>query len=79
MFPHCTKKMKFCIKNFLNKCDQNPQLLADLVTFAEEILNVELLFLYCALYFNTCAIGKYCNKREQCYVRKLVTSSLVKN
>ena len=39
---HCTKKMKFSIKNFFSKCDhmwQHPQETADLVTFTEEILN----------------------------------------
>ena len=34
-----TQEMKFSIKDFFSKCDQNPQFPADFVTFIEEILN----------------------------------------
>ena len=36
---HCTKKMKFSIKDFFSKCDQNMQETGDLVAFTEKILN----------------------------------------
>ena len=42
---HCTKEMKFSIKDFLDKCDKKIQFLADLITFTEGILNGELNFL----------------------------------
>ena len=35
LFLRCTKKMKISNKDFFNKCDQNPQFSADLVTFTE--------------------------------------------
>ena len=38
--------MKFSIKDFFIKCDQNPQFLEDFVTFTKEILNGKLNFLY---------------------------------
>ena len=37
--------MKFPIKDFFSKCDQNSQFPADLVTFTEEILHGKLHFL----------------------------------
>ena len=43
--------MKFSIKGFFSKCDQIRSFLRDLVTFTEEVLNVEN-FIFCAL---TCA------------------------
>ena len=39
------QKIKFSIKDFFSKCDQNPQFPADLVTFTEEILNGNCYFL----------------------------------
>ena len=41
---NCTK-MKFCIKDFLSKCDQIQQSAVDLVTYTKEILNGKLCFL----------------------------------
>ena len=38
------QKMKFSIKDLVIKYDQKPQETADLVTFAEEIINGKLLF-----------------------------------
>ena len=52
------QRMKFSIKYFFSKCDQNLQFSADLFTFTEEILNGKLHF-YCTVnvldgsYFNT--------------------------
>ena len=40
------EKMKFSIKDFFSKCDQNPQETADLVIFTEEILNGKPHFLH---------------------------------
>ena len=42
---------KFSIKDFLSKCDQNPQETTDLVTFAEESLIED--FIFCAVFFRT--------------------------
>ena len=39
------QRMKFSIKYFFSKCDQNLQFSADLFTFTEEILNGKLHFL----------------------------------
>ena len=36
------QKMKFFIKKFFSKCEQNPQETANLVTFTEEIFNAKL-------------------------------------
>ena len=47
---YCTvtaQKMKLSIKDFFSKCDQ---ILADLATFTEEILNEKLHFFCSALY-----------------------------
>ena len=45
IFSNTTQKMKFSIKNFFSKCDQIwKQETADLVAFAEEILNGKLHF-----------------------------------
>ena len=52
------QRMKFSIKCFFSKCDQNLQFSADLFTFTEEILNGKAHF-YCTVnvldgsYFNT--------------------------
>ena len=46
VLQHCTKNE--AIQDFFSKCDQirNPQETADLVTFAEEIFNGKLHFLF---------------------------------
>ena len=41
--------MKFSIKDFSSKCDQNSHFLADLVAFTEEILNGKLHFFFFAV------------------------------
>ena len=47
-FSFIAQKMKFPIKDFLSKCDQNPQFSEDLVTFTEEIPGGKLHF-FCAV------------------------------
>ena len=41
--------MKFSVKDFFSKCEQNPQFSADLLTFTKEILNEH--FIFCAVHF----------------------------
>ena len=51
--------MKFFIKGFFKKCDQNQRKLpVDLVTFTEEILNGKLHFLCSKIKTTRCAFSK---------------------
>ena len=52
-FTYTAQKMKFPIKDFFSKCEQNLQFLANLVAFTEEIPNGKLHFLcsVCEMFF----------------------------
>ena len=49
VLPSTAQKMNFFVKDLFSKCDQNPQIAVDLVTFTEEILNEKLHFLSMAV------------------------------
>ena len=66
MTIYTVQKKKFSIKDFFSKCDQIPQLPADLVTFTEKIFNRKLNF--CAVLASLVSLAKSlnCRLRTKC-------------